>query len=59
MRGLNGWRDRLRLLREVTLPSPEYMVEAYGVGRNGRVLLPVLYVHRCVRGAWRVMSGRK
>jgi hypothetical protein len=29
------------------------------VGRTGTVMLPVLYVHRCVRGAWRVMSGRK
>ena len=57
--GLGGWRDRLRLLREVFLPSPDYMLGAYSVGRNGRVLLPVLYVHRCVRGACRVMSGRK
>jgi hypothetical protein len=59
VQGLTRWRDRLRLLREVTLPSPAYMVEAYGVGRHGRVLLPMLYVHRCVRGAWKVMSGRK
>jgi hypothetical protein len=57
--GLGGWRDRLRLLREVILPASDYMLAAYGVGRNSRVLLPVLYVHRCVRGAWRVMSGRK
>jgi hypothetical protein len=59
VRGLPGWRDRLRLVREVTLPSPDYMMEAYGVARHGRVLLPMLYVHRCVRGAWKVMSGRK
>jgi hypothetical protein len=57
--GLGGWRDRLRLLREVILPGSDYMLAAYGVGRTGTVLLPVLYVHRCVRGAWRVMSGRK
>jgi hypothetical protein len=35
------------------------MVEVYGVGRQGMVLLPMLYVHRCVRGVWRVVSGRK
>ena len=59
VRGLTRWRDRLRLLREVTLPSPGYMVEVYGVGRQGMALLPMLYVHRCVRGVWKVMSGRK
>jgi Uncharacterised nucleotidyltransferase len=59
MRGLAGWRDRLRLMREVTLPSPDYMVEAYGVGRHGRVLLPMLYVHRLGRGVWKVVRGRK
>ena len=59
VRGLARWRDRLRLVREVTLPGPRYMLDAYGVGPRGMVLLPGLYVHRCVRGAWKVVRGRK
>jgi len=61
LRGLSRWGDRLRLLKEITLPSPAYMLQAYGVGRSGfaRALLPALYLHRGVRGVWRVMSGRK
>jgi hypothetical protein len=58
---LRGWRERLRLIREVALPSPGYMLRAYGVGdtRLGRTLLPALYLHRGVRGLLRVMTGRK
>jgi hypothetical protein len=61
LRALRGWRERLRLLREVTLPSPGYMLRAYGVGDTtlGRTLLPALYLHRGVRGVLRVIGGRK
>ncbi len=61
LRGLPRWSDRLRLLKEIALPSPRYMLQAYGVGDSGlgKALLPALYLHRGVRGVWRVMSGRK
>ena len=61
LRGLPRWRDRLRLLKEIALPSPAYMLQAYGVGGSGlgKALLPALYLHRGVRGVWRVMSRRK
>ena len=59
LRDLRRWRDRLRLLREVIVPSPRYMMEAYRVGALGLFLLPALYVHRVVYGAWKVVLGRK
>jgi hypothetical protein len=61
LRGLARWSDRLRLFREIAFPSPTYMRQVYGVGGSGlgRALLPALYLHRGVRGVWRVMSGRK
>jgi Uncharacterised nucleotidyltransferase len=61
LRGLGSWRERLRLLREIALPSPAYMLRAYGVsdGRWGKALLPALYAHRGVRGVLRVLAGRK
>jgi len=61
LRALPSWPDRLRLLREILVPTPSYMLDAYGVRRGGagRFLLPALYAHRGARGAWRVLSGRK
>jgi len=61
LRALSRWRDRLRLLREIALPSPRYLLRAYGLGETGmaRTLLPALYLHRGVRGALRVIRGRK
>lgn len=61
IRGLPRWRDRLRLLREIAFPSPTYMLRSYGMRASGvhQALLPALYLHRGVRGVWRVMSGRK
>jgi hypothetical protein len=55
------WRDRVRLLREVVLPEPDYMLKAYGITirRAAAILLPLLYLHRGVYGAWKVVSGRK
>jgi hypothetical protein len=61
LRGLNHWRDRRRLLREILLPAPSYMLDAYGLppGSRGAVLLPLLYLHRGVRGGINALIGRK
>jgi hypothetical protein len=59
IRGLEGWADRLRLLREIVLPGPRYMMEAYSLPASGFVLLPAVYVHRCVYGVWKILRGRK
>ena len=59
--GLPRWRDRLRLLREVAFPAPAYMRRAYrleGIAAAS-ALLPALYVHRGLRGLWKVLLGRK
>ncbi len=61
VRGLPRWADRLRLLKEIVLPAPGYMLRAYGLDGRGAAgaLLPALYVHRGVRGLWRVLRNRK
>ena len=60
LRELPSWRNRVRLLREVALPRPSYMLESYGVTPGwGAVALPFLYVHRGIRGLARVVGGRK
>ena len=61
MRGLPRWSDRVRLLREVMLPNRRYVLDAYGVAgrRWSRAILPALYMHRLVRGTWKVATGRK
>lgn len=61
VRGLPRIGDRLTLLREVLLPSPAYMLGAYGLRGKpiGLWLLPALYVHRTVRGAWKILTGKK
>jgi hypothetical protein len=61
VRGLPRWHDRIRLMREVLLPSPRYMLGAYGLTSRpvGLALLPALYVHRNVHGIWKVLVGRK
>ena len=61
LRGLPRWSDRLRLLREVTLPAPAYMLEAYGLtpSRRGTTVLPLLYFHRLTSGCLKVLAGRK
>ena len=61
VRGLPRWRDRLRLLREVTLPGPTYMLKAYGLTPSsmGAALLPILYFHRLSSGCLKVLGGRK
>ncbi|HUP39586.1 MAG TPA: nucleotidyltransferase family protein [Vicinamibacterales bacterium] len=61
LRSLPSVTDRLRLLREVLFPSPSYMFGAYRLTshRLGVVLLPALYLHRHLHGAWKICSGRK
>lgn len=58
---LTDWRSRMRLLREVLVPSPRYMYAAYNVEPDGwgRARLPGLYAHRTLRGIWRVALGKK
>jgi hypothetical protein len=51
LKALPGWRRRLRLLRQHLAPPADYMRRRYGVSHS--LLLPVLYVHRCVTGAWK------
>jgi hypothetical protein len=60
MRGLPRWSDRWRLLREVTLPAPTYMLKTYGVSASalGAASLPVLYLHRLWSGSWKVLARR-
>ena len=48
---LGGWTARWRLLRQHLFPPPAYMRERYAV--SGSVLLPALYMHRAVQGAWK------
>jgi hypothetical protein len=50
LKALSGWRQRLRLLRQHLAPPADYMRRRYQVSP---LLLPVLYVHRCVSGAWK------
>ena len=61
VRGLPRFGDRVRLLRDVLLPSPAYMLGAYGLRGKplGPWLLPALYMHRNVRGAWKILTGKK
>ena len=61
LRALPRLGDRARLVREVLLPSPGYMLGAYGLRDKplGTWLLPALYVHRNVHGAWKILTGKK
>jgi hypothetical protein len=61
LRGLPRWSDRVRLLREVALPQPSYMLQRYNVSRSsvGRAVLPFLYADRLAHGVARVLTGRK
>jgi hypothetical protein len=61
LRSLPSLGHRLRLLREVLFPNPAYMFDAYRLShtRLGPLLLPALYLHRNLHGAWKICSGRK
>lgn len=56
-----SWRARFRLLWEIALPSPSFMLGSYGLARGPAawVALPLLYAHRGLRGVWRVARGKK
>lgn len=51
LKALGGWSARWQLLREHLFPPPAYMRERYAVSSS--LLLPALYAHRVVRGAWK------
>lgn len=61
LRGLPRIGDRAKLVREVLLPSPSYMLGAYRLSGKPLAswLLPALYLHRNVRGAWKILMGKK
>lgn len=61
LRAMPSLGDRVRLVREVLLPRPSYMLGAYGLQGKplAHWLLPALYVHRNVRGAWKILTGKK
>ena len=61
VRGLPSFAERVRLMRDVLFPSPQYMLGAYGLRGKplGQWVLPALYVHRNLRGVWRIFSGHK
>jgi hypothetical protein len=51
LRHLDGWRHRVRLVREHLFPSPDYMLRSSG--SSSVAFLPALYLRRIVRGAIR------
>ena len=61
VRALPCITDRIELLRRVLLPDAGYILGAYGLrGRKrARWLVPALYVHRNLRGAWKILMGKK
>jgi hypothetical protein len=61
IQGLPSWIDRLRLLREVMLPGPAYMLKVYRVAPSSprAAFLPIFYIHRLASGVLRIMSGQK
>jgi len=61
LRALPEWTSRGRHLRGVLFPSPAYVLGSYGLRYKplGLLALPALYMHRNVRGAWKVLTGRK
>jgi hypothetical protein len=58
---LPRWRDRARLLREIVLPDPSYMLASYAIppSRFAAAVLPCLYLHRIVSGGLRTLKGDK
>lgn len=51
-RALPSWRDQMRFLREHLMPPASYVQRRYAT--RHRVLLPLLYLHRALRGLWRL-----
>jgi hypothetical protein len=61
VRGLPTFGARVKLLRDVLLPAPSYMLGAYKLRGKplAQLLLPALYAHRNARGAWKILTGKK
>ena len=61
IRGLPTAGARMRMLREVLFPRSRYMFRLYGLAGTpfDWLLLPALYLHRNLRGAWNVVAGKK
>jgi len=61
VRALPTFGQRAAFMREVLFPSPRYVLGAYGLRGKplGTWLLPALYAHRNVRGAWKVLTRKK
>lgn len=51
-RALPGWHDKLCFLKQHLMPPTSYMQGRYGARYRG--LLPLLYLHRALRGLWRL-----
>lgn len=47
--------NRLKYLKETIFPEPKYLLIRYKV--SNPLLLPLLYLHRALYGAWRHLSG--
>ena len=50
LRHHSGW-DKIQLLKENLFPPASYMLQHYNVSK--RLLLPGLYLHRSITGAWK------
>jgi hypothetical protein len=61
LRGLPRWRDRARLVREILMPPPSYILQSYGIASSPltAALVPVLYTHRLLVGGWKAIAGQK
>lgn len=49
---LPGWRARFKRLRQLAFPPPSFMMQSFGT--PWRVLLPLLYAYRGLRGVTRM-----
>ena len=56
LRALPRWRARMGYLRETVLPDTDYMLKSYST--RHRALLPFLYLHRLLRGFFRLLRSR-
>ena len=61
MRAEPSLGSRIQHLRGVLAPPRDYMIATYGLRGKalGEWLLPALYLHRNLRGAWKILSGKK
>jgi len=56
LRGLPGWRPRLRFLAETLFPMPAHMQQRYGI--RHRLLLPLYYPYHWLQ-SWRVKRKKR